>query len=83
MDCHPNDLPPQAEGQTDVVVQASRALVGTQGQYSDQILGATRFTYTGGAFIPYDQLTQDQVLGWIWASGIDKDREAKQSWVLV
>ena len=23
-------------------------------------------------FTPYNQLTQDQVLGWVWASGVDK-----------
>ena len=23
--------------------------------------------------IPYDQLTQDMVLGWVWANGVDKD----------
>ena len=63
---------PQAEGQTDVVIKASWSLVGVQGQYDDNILGVTEFTYTGGSFTPYDQLTQDQVLGWIWASGIDK-----------
>jgi len=25
-----------------------------------------------GTFTPYDKLTQDQVLGWVWASGVDK-----------
>ena len=24
-------------------------------------------------FVPYSQLTQDQVLGWVWANGVDKD----------
>ncbi len=24
-------------------------------------------------FTPYADLTQDQVLGWIWANGVDKD----------
>ena len=28
---------------------------------------------TEGQFTPYDQLTQDQVLGWCWANGVDKD----------
>ena len=28
---------------------------------------------TGGSFTPYDQLTQEQVLGWCWANGVDKD----------
>lgn len=27
----------------------------------------------GTLAIPYDQLTQEQVLGWIWANGVDKD----------
>jgi hypothetical protein len=26
-----------------------------------------------GEFTPYNQLTKDQVLGWIWANGVDKD----------
>jgi hypothetical protein len=26
-----------------------------------------------GTFTPYDQLTQQQVLGWCWANGVDKD----------
>jgi hypothetical protein len=25
-----------------------------------------------GTFTPYDQLTQEQVLGWCWANGVDK-----------
>jgi hypothetical protein len=24
------------------------------------------------SFVPYDQLTQNDVLGWIWANGVDK-----------
>lgn len=31
----------------------------------------------GTPVIPYDQLTQDIVLGWIWASGVDKDAAEK------
>jgi hypothetical protein len=27
---------------------------------------------TGGSFTPYDQLTQEQVLGWCWANGVDQ-----------
>ncbi len=27
----------------------------------------------GEAFTPYADLTQEQVLGWIWANGVDKD----------
>jgi len=33
------------------------------------------FTYDASSpdFTPYDQLTQDQVLGWCWENGVDKD----------
>jgi hypothetical protein len=27
----------------------------------------------GTPTIPYDQLTQETVLGWVWANGVDKD----------
>ena len=27
----------------------------------------------GSPVIPYDQLTQDTVLGWVWADGVEKD----------
>jgi hypothetical protein len=31
-------------------------------------------TYQAGtAYTPYADLTQEQVLGWIWSSGVDKD----------
>ena len=32
------------------------------------------FTYDASSpdFTPYDQLTQDQVLGWCWANGVDQ-----------
>lgn len=26
-----------------------------------------------GSLTPYDQLTEAQVLGWVWSSGVDKD----------
>ena len=34
------------------------------------------FTYDASApdFTPYDQLTEQQVLGWVWASSVDKDK---------
>lgn len=35
--------------------------------------GVVTFTTIGDPFTPYDQLTQDQVLGWCWANGVDKD----------
>jgi len=43
--------------------------------YSASSYGTCGFTYDASAsdFTPYDQLTQDQVLGWCWNDGVDKD----------
>jgi hypothetical protein len=30
-------------------------------------------TPTGTTFTPYADLTQEQVLGWVWDNGVDKD----------
>jgi hypothetical protein len=62
---------PQAEGQTDVVFQVFWQCLGVQ--TTDDILykgvnsQVTDVTYTAGTpYTPYDQLTQAQVLGWVW-----------------
>jgi len=68
---------PQQDGETDVVVTAFWRCNGEQVDgdktYTGTVYGSCGFTYTGGAFTPYDQLTQEQVLGWCWSSGVDKD----------
>ena len=63
----------QAEGETDVVISANWACFGLDGGYSSSAGGTQSFTYKAGApFTPYSDLTQDQVLGWVWSSGVDK-----------
>jgi hypothetical protein len=43
------------------------------GAYSGQVYSTTSFAVVQGeAFTPYADLTLDQVLGWIWANGVDK-----------
>ena len=57
---------PQIEGQTDVVVNVQFIVSGVDGQYAAKIGGNQQCTLTPGqAFTPYDQLTQDQVIGWL------------------
>jgi hypothetical protein len=67
----------QQDGETDVVIVACWRCNGEQVDgdktYTGTVYGSCGFTYTGGAFTPYDQLTQEQVLGWCWSSGVDKD----------
>ena len=69
---------PQAEGETNVVFNCHWTCNGTQEQddktYNGVVIGMRGVTYTAGSpYTPYADLTQDQVLGWIWASGVDKD----------
>ena len=65
---------PQADGQTDVVFTVHWTCSGTDGTYNGSVYSTCSVTYVAGTpFTPYDQLTQNQVLDWIWASGVDKD----------
>jgi hypothetical protein len=69
LDC----LPQSAEG-ADYVVTAHWQCTGVDGTYSGQVYSTTSFAVVEGtSFTPYADLTQDQVLGWIWANGVDKD----------
>jgi hypothetical protein len=73
MNCYP-----QAEGQQDVVFVCHWQCNGTQEQdgktYNGSVYSTCGVTYTAGTpYTPYADLTLDQVLGWIWASGVDKD----------
>lgn len=72
LDCYP-----QAEGQTDVVFVCHWTCSGVQTQnnttYNGSVYSTCGVTYIAGTpYTPYDQLTQNQVLGWIWSSGVDK-----------
>lgn len=68
------DCVPQEDGLTDVVVTAHWQCTATQDEYSAQVYGTASFTLEQGAsFTPYQDLTQDQVLGWCWTNGVDKD----------
>ena len=42
------------------------------GDYSASIYSTCSWS-DGTPVIPYDQLTQATVLGWIWANGVDKE----------
>lgn len=41
--------------------------------YTSTSYGSAGFPMPSGTFTPYDQLTQEQVLGWCWANGVNKD----------
>ena len=49
--------------------------------YNGRVYGSTGVTYhSGSEFTPYNQLTQDQVLGWVWDSmGIEQKTNCENS----
>jgi hypothetical protein len=68
MDCYP-----QEGGNTDVVFTVHWTCSGTDGTYFGSVYSTCPVTYTAGSpFTPYAILTQEQVLGWIWANGVDQ-----------
>jgi hypothetical protein len=67
MNCYPN-----LENVQNAVFAIHWTCVATDGAL-DVALNAICVTpITFENFTPYDQLTQDQVLGWIWANGVDR-----------
>ena len=67
MDCYP-----QEGGNADVVFNVHWTCSGSDGAYSGSVYSTCAVPGPGSPFTPYNQLTQDQVLGWIWANGVDK-----------
>jgi len=61
-------------GFQEVVLTANWQCDGVDGEYATNISGATSFPEPtqGGQFTPYAQLTQDQVLGWCYANGVNQ-----------
>ena len=61
---------------TDVVVTAGWRCTGTQEDngttYTASVYSTCSFPQPGDPFTPYADLTQDQVLGWCWANGVDQ-----------
>ena len=57
---------------TDVVITADWRCNGTQDSYSGTCYGSCSFAPPTDAFTPYPDLTQDQVLGWCFANGVDQ-----------
>jgi len=64
----------EINGFTEVVLTAGWRCYASNGQYNGTTYGTSSFAKpeTGGSFTPYANLTQDQVLGWCYANGVDK-----------
>ena len=60
---------PEAEGQPNFVCSASWNVSGADGEFTGSLNGSTAFKLDPDApFTPFDQLTESQVLEWVWAS---------------
>ena len=57
---------------TDVVITADWRCNGSQENYSGTCYGSCSFQPPSGSFTPYEDLTQEQVLDWCYANGVDK-----------
>ena len=62
------------DGFTQVVLSAGWRCTGTDGTYTASNYGSVSFPQPaeGGQFTPYNQLTENQVLGWCFANGVDQ-----------
>jgi phosphoribulokinase len=76
MQCKPVD-----GSYTNVVLTADWRCVATETtgtgdntkNYLASSYGASSFSIPDGSFTPYENLTQEQVLGWCWTGGVSKD----------
>jgi hypothetical protein len=70
---------PTTANPPETVITAGWRCIGTQSagtpsvDYTSTVYSTASFPAPEGTFIPYADLTQDQVLAWCWASGVDKD----------
>lgn len=67
---------PQVGSDTDVVMTVSWICAGSTNDATPVqsfYQGITSIPFTqGGSFTPYPDLTQDQVLGWVWSNGVSQ-----------
>ena len=67
MDCAPSE-----GGKSNVVKVVHWNLSGADGDFSGSVYSSCSLPEPSGSFVSYDSLTQDTVLGWVWANGVDK-----------
>ena len=63
---------PTEGSNTDVVITADWRCNGSQESFSGTCYGSCSFAPPTGSFTPYEDLTQDQVLSWCYANGVDQ-----------
>jgi len=67
LDCYP-----QYDNQTDVVFNIHWRCTGTDGNYTGTVYSTASVPAPTDSFTEFADLTQEQVLGWVWANGVDQ-----------
>ena len=63
--CKTVDVHPQEDEQTDVVYNVHWTVTGVNGDYSSSVIGTQTVSLSeGSAFIPFEDLTNEIVVGW-------------------
>ena len=68
LNCHP-----QYDDKTNVVFNIHWRCTGVDGAYTGTIYSTASVPAPTDSFTEFADLTQEQVLGWIWTNGVDKD----------
>jgi hypothetical protein len=64
---------PTAANPSEAVLQVGWRCSGTEDAFSGTVYSTCTLPAADPAsFVPYANLTQDQVLGWIWANGVNQ-----------
>jgi hypothetical protein len=63
---------PQDGSHSDVVVTAAWRCSDSSGEFSASNYGSMGFASPGDDFVAYPDLTEADVLEWVWANGVDK-----------
>ena len=64
---------PTSANPSEAVLQVGWRCNGQDGDYSGSVYSTCTLPAADPAsFVPYADLTQDQVLGWIWANGVNQ-----------
>jgi len=62
------------------VLECGWRCTSTEKDQTASVYGSCSFSVpenADGSFAPYSSLTEQQVLGWVWSSGVDKDATEK------
>ena len=67
------DVVPTESDFDNVIVTAHWECIGLENVYSARVYGTVSLPAPSNDFTPYNELTLDEVLQWVWANGVDKD----------